>query len=434
MPNKKGEPLNYPTSDTETKTVRTKILVMIGAMDIGGCEHDLLRILPKIDRTRFDITVMTYLYAGVLAESLMAAGIRVVAPAHPHRRPEFAPYAWPWLRIFRYKAIAAYFMWIGIIAGWIWRMRRIIQTENPDIIHCFLPTTYHLAVPAHLLAKFRGRRRFIMSRVSLGFYFQGHAVIKWWETKFCHKVIDAAAGNSQAVVRELTTENIPNAKCYLLYNGIKIEDFARPTSALAVAAEQKIIAMTAVGNLHPYKGYDDLLAALLTVHEMGIHNWQISIAGRDVADNLARYRQWCQAHNLSDKIHFLGPVRNVREVLWQSQLHLHLSHTESFPNSILEAMTAGLPVIATNVGGIPELVKNGVNGMLVAPQNTAEIAAAIKTLCQNHALRGQMGDAGARIARDGFSLSRSVAAFESMYHAVAPIMSKKPSNISKSRS
>ncbi|MCX8507142.1 MAG: glycosyltransferase [Alphaproteobacteria bacterium] len=427
MPNETGDSSRYPISWADAQQGRTKILVMIGAMDIGGCEHDLLRILPKIDRTRFDITVMTYLYAGILSEPLMAAGIRVIAPRHPHRRPEFAPYAWPWLRIFRYKAIFAYIMWIGIIAGWIWRMRHVITTERPDIIHCFLPSTYHLAVPAHLLAKGRGRRRFMMSRVSLGFYFQGHPVIKWWETKFCHNFIDAAAGNSQAVVTELVKENIPSAKTHLIYNGIKIEDFARPPSAIAVGAAQKIITLTAVGNLHPYKGYDDLLAALLCLHEMGITNWQISIAGRDVADNLSRYRHWCQAHNLSDKIQFLGPVHEVRKLLWNSQIHLHLSHTESFPNSILEAMTAGLPVIATRVGGIPELVKPGINGMLVVPQNTTQIAYAIKELCQNHVLRGRMGDAAARIARDEFSLSRSVAAYETMYGAVA-------SNMSKSRS
>ena len=364
----------------------------------------------------------------------MAAGIRVIAPRHPHQRPEFAPYAWPWLRIFRYKAIAAYFMWIGIIAGWIWRMRRAILTEQPDIIHCFLPSTYHLALPAHILAKFRGRRRFIMSRVSLGFYFQGHPVIKWWETKFCHKFIDAASGNSQAVVTELVNENIPDTKTYLLYNGIKIEDFARPPSALAVASASPIISLTAVGNLHPYKGYDDLLVALLVLQEMGINNWQISIAGRDVADNLARYRLWCHTHNLSDKIHFMGPVRDVRTILWQSQIHLHLSHTESFPNSILEAMTAGLPIIATDVGGIPELVKNGKNGILVAPQNTAQIATAIKTLCQNHALRGRMGETGARITRDDFSLSRCVAAYESMYDAVMSPMPNAPFTISSTRS
>ena len=419
MPNETGVSPNKHASDTDAPHRRIKILVMIGALDIGGCEHDLLRILPEIDRTRFDIAVTTYLYAGILAEPLMQAGIRVIAPRHPHKRPEFAPYAWPWLRIFRYKAVLAYVMWIGIIAGWIWQMRRVITSERPDIIHCFLPSTYHLAMPAHLLAKGRSRRRFMMSRVSLGFYFQGHPVIKWWETKFCHKFIDAAAGNSQAVVTELVKENIPVSKTNLIYNGIKIEDFARPPSAIAVGAEQKIITLTAVGNLHRYKGYDDLLAALLALHEMGITNWQISIAGRDVADNLSRYRCWCQDHNLSDKIQFLGAVHEVRKLLWNSQIHVHLSHTESFPNSILEAMTAGLPVIATRIGGIPELVKPGVNGILVAPQNTAQTANAIKELCQNHRLRGEMGSESIRMAKEGFSLSRTVMAYEKLYNATS---------------
>lgn len=160
---------NAPTSHR-----RTKILVMVGAMDIGGCESDLLRILPKIDRAKYDVAVATYLYPGPLAEKLEKAGIRVVSPTRPHRRPTFSPYRPSWLRFLRYKAIAAYSLWVGIIAGWIWWMRRVISDEHPDIIHCFLPSTYHLALPAHLLTRGRKRRKFIMARVSLGFYFQDH--------------------------------------------------------------------------------------------------------------------------------------------------------------------------------------------------------------------------------------------------------------------
>ncbi|MDI9350310.1 MAG: glycosyltransferase [Candidatus Symbiobacter sp.] len=414
----KASRATHPILPAPEPTPRRKILVMIGAMDVGGCEHDLLRILPQIDRGRFDLAVMTYLYRGALADRLEAAGIRVIAPQKPHQRPQFAPYRWRVLRLTRYKAILASLMWLGIVAAWLWRMRRVIRAEKPDIIHCFLPTTYHLALPAHLLTPGRARRKFLMGRVSLGFYFHGHPITQWWETKFCHQFIDAASGNSRAVLAELVREGLAPARLHLLYNGIEITRFARPATAQPVAAAGAILSLSAVGNLHPYKGYDDLLAAMLRLGDHGFLNWQLKVAGRDVGGNLARYRAWCEAHNLAEKIQFLGAMEDVRPLLWHSQLHLHVSHTESFPNSVLEAMTAGLPVIASAVGGIPEIFELGAAGILVPPHDPAAIAAAIRQLAHDPILRGNMGAAGASLARENFALDRTVKSFENLYQTL----------------
>jgi glycosyltransferase involved in cell wall biosynthesis len=121
----------------------------------------------------------------------------------------------------------------------------------------------------------------------------------------------------------------------------------------------------------------------------------------------------CQAiaRNLgiAENVHFLGDRNDISNLLAQSQIFVLLSRYEGLPISVLEAMRAGLPVIASRVGGIPEQVDNGATGFLIDPGDVSAVASALSTLIAGPKLRRQMGEAGRRKFRQKFMVEEMLA-------------------------
>ena len=429
-----------------------KVLVIIGSMNMGGCESDILRIMPQLDRTKFDVRVMAFWQRGNLADSLEASGIKFYPPLNKFSifniKLRLTPYKSQWAAKLRLKAVANMFIkMVNKIFEIIYNVRalitlpfylathslpkkpleqyssdiinihRVIHFVKPDIIHCFLPTSYHYGTICHLLTPGRKNRKLFMSRVSLGFYFKGHPILRGFETKFCHYFVDRAVGNARMIVDELQSEALPESKIRLIYNGIKVEEYTRPTTARKIAKQGDKIHLSTTANLHDYKGYGDLIEALGILARENITHWHLYAAGRDVDHGMAKYRARCQELNIAENVTFLGQISHKQIIahLHQSQLHIHPSHHEGLPNSILEAMSAELPIIATHVGGIPELVKDGESGILLPPHRPDELAKALKYLLQNPEIRQKMGSQGAAIARENFTLAQAVKNFEQLY-------------------
>ena len=429
-----------------------KVLVIIGSMNMGGCESDILRIMPQLDRTKFDVQVKTFWQSGTLADSFLASGLTFYQPLKkidvlkvklfisPYRSKIAAKlrvkaFANIPIRIFKFILriiyniygmghLFNYFIFgklprypIDQAASYFIDIHHTIKQVRPDIIHCFLPTSYHYGTICHLLSPGRKTRKLLMSRVSLGFYFKGHPILRGFETKFCHYFVDRVVGNARMIIDELQSEALPESKIRLIYNGIKVDAFTRSTSARKIVQQGEKIHLSTTANLHDYKGYGDLIAALGILARENITNWHLYAAGRDVDQGMAKYRARCQELNIAENVTFLGQINHQEIIahLHQSQLHIHPSHHEGLPNSILEAMSAELPIIATHVGGIPELVKDGESGILVPPYRPDEIAKALKYLLQNPEIRQKMGAQGAAFARQNFTLGQAVENFERLY-------------------
>ncbi len=383
---------------------RTKVLVVVESLEIGGAEYDILRNIPRIDRNRFDVQVAMFSHPGALAEQLAQTGI-LHRSFRPHAPPPAPPPArwFPalWRRVRRLR-------WA---APRIWWLNRVIADWRPDIIHVFLPEAYVYTTFAHLLVP--GRRRLIMSRLNVNDHFK-QAVEFGLLEPLCHRLLDVAVGNSRAVLRDLQQEGVPADKLFLLYNGIETDRFARPADAVDVGQDGPVT-MTAVANLFTYKGHDDLLAALVLLKTRSDRPWTLLVAGRDEDGNLARYRAFCDRHGLADHVVFLGPCDTVAALLQRSQLHIHPSRTESLPNSIIEAMSAGLPVVGTQVGGIPELIVEGETGFLVPPADPPALAIAIERLITDAGLRRRFGARAQQRATEMFTIERSVSLYERLY-------------------
>ena len=119
--------------------------------------------------------------------------------------------------------------------------------------------------------------------------------------------------------------------------------------------------------------------------------------------------------DVSDRITFLGEVRDVPAVLARARMFVLPSRSEGIPLTALEAMACGVPVVATRVGGLPEVVQDGVTGLLVPPADPAALANAMVEIWHDPDRGDRMGRAGRRRAEERFDVRRMVAQYEALY-------------------
>jgi glycosyltransferase involved in cell wall biosynthesis len=300
-------------------------------------------------------------------------------------------------------------------------MAAFIRQQHAEVVHCLLPNGYFFGTFATLVA---GRRCIVMSRLGLNVYQSQYPGFTWLERQVLHRLVRVAVGNAKRVLQELGDEGVPERKLFLLYNGIETEAFrphtgTRDATRNALAIGPDTLVMSVVANLHPYKGHADLLEALAFAGKQLAPDWVLLVAGRDQLGQRAYCETLAAELGIAAQVRFLGPRDDIAALLAASDLHVHPSHQEALPNSIIEAMAAELPLVATRVGGIPELIEHGVNGLLVEPHQPEAMAGAIVQLASAPDLRRAMGLWSARKVREQFTLERSVERYEQLYTRVA---------------
>lgn len=167
-----------------------------------------------------------------------------------------------------------------------------------------------------------------------------------------------------------------------------------------------------LGRLEKEKGVYDLLAAAAEIKSGGTPI-RLMLAGEGDA---AAVKQRAAELGL-ESVELLGWVSGGGKMsaLQRANLFVLPSYIENMPVSILEAMAAGLPIVATGVGGIPDIVEDGVSGILVAPGDRPALAAALRRLLQDEALRNEMGEAAIRAVEARFSRDKVVPRLEALY-------------------
>jgi len=171
------------------------------------------------------------------------------------------------------------------------------------------------------------------------------------------------------------------------------------------------VVFSCVGRLEPQKNPLLLLQAIAEVKDPRAH---LVLSG----DGSLRERleAYTQAHNLRDRVHFIGKQNDVPSVLAGSDIFVLASNWEGNPLAVMEAMAAGLPVIATGVGGVPELVQSGDQGLLVPAGDRTGFAAAMTALLYEVETRHAMGHAAQARANREFKVERMVNAYANLYH------------------
>jgi glycosyltransferase involved in cell wall biosynthesis len=212
-------------------------------------------------------------------------------------------------------------------------------------------------------------------------------------------------------------------KLITIHNGVDVEHFApgpaRRVGIQGLGFRSDDIIITVSARVEEQKGQRYLIEACAQLRHL-LPRLHILYAGKIVEP---AYHQACiqRARELGviDHVHFLGHVEDVKPLLQGTDIFVLPSiEGEAFSRSVLEAMSSGLPVVATDCGGTREAVENGVCGFLVQPRDRHEMARRIGLLSEDRALRSRMGRAGRKMAVERFGIESNVARTVEVYRAI----------------
>jgi len=282
------------------------------------------------------------------------------------------------------------------------RLRRLARERGCDIIHSH---GRGAALYAALAAGWLGRRPLVHTvHRSDGDRLPGNAPVRRWLASR----IGCAVAVSDAARRAFVGVNgFPAARTATIYNGVDAAAFGQRAQA-----EEGDPVIGAVANLSPDKDTETLLRAFLIVLRRQPRA-TLRIAGDGPAAGDAR--ALCASLGLADRVTFLGFRNDVPQLLPQFSVLAHATRTEGLGMALLEAMAAGVPVVASRVGGIPEIVEDGVTGVLVAPGDPAALAEAVAGLLGDRARRLRLAQAGRARVRAEFSVERMCGKYADVY-------------------
>ncbi|MCI0716191.1 MAG: glycosyltransferase family 4 protein [Chlorobi bacterium] len=213
-------------------------------------------------------------------------------------------------------------------------------------------------------------------------------------------------------------------KLVTIYNGVSESKNSENCGILKKKlniTDEELISVT-VGFLTKNKGYPDLLNAVALVRKE-IDNMRFFWVGASLKSDLREFKYFKKKLDLKDIVNYLGFRRDVSGILNCSDLLICSSLNEAFPLVILEAMSAGLPIITTNWGGASECVINNVTGFIVPVGDSGKLSEKIIELARNNTKRKLMGENARKHFRDNFNLKKFVEQFEKLYSVVLNNMS-----------
>lgn len=213
-------------------------------------------------------------------------------------------------------------------------------------------------------------------------------------------------------------------KLVTIYNGIDVAPYHRSLSPAEaqelrqdLGLEDTAVIILTVARLHPQKGHCYLIRAIPGIRE-AIPNVHFLFVGEgELVNELT-----AQIHKagLENCVHLLGVRQDIPNLLAISHLFVLPSLWEGLPNAVLEAMAAGLPVVATNVDGCPELVVDGETGFLVPAADSQRLQQAIVNILQDHSLAATMAQAAKNRVINLFSIEQNISSYISLYKRLLP--------------
>lgn len=232
--------------------------------------------------------------------------------------------------------------------------------------------------------------------------------------------IDRLIAVSDAIVHKLVAEGRDTTGISRIYNGVDLERFDEATGGGAIRAEFGIPAnaplAVVVGRLEPEKGHPTLIEAWPVVHHLYTAAHLLVVgegSERDRLEGLAAAH--LRAEVCCASVHFLGRREDVPQILAAADVVVMPSYREAQGLAIVEALAANRPVIASNVGGIPEMIHSGENGILVPSQDPSALASAIALLFGDRALAGRLASAGHELVHAKFCVDDMLRDIEAIY-------------------
>lgn len=223
-----------------------------------------------------------------------------------------------------------------------------------------------------------------------------------------------AIGTVSEYWKEYLTTIVPRDKVWLIPNPVESEKFYNEKTG---GREENKAAILFAGHITNHKGIHDLLEAVHKYHD-SFRNSKVVIIGD--GDLLEECRNRVKEDQLVDIVSFLGYVSEEEKIrlFKKSDIFVLPSHVDALPVAVLEAMSAGMPVVATNVGGIPSMVHEGKTGFLVSPGDVETLARRILQLVENPEMRNEMGKRAREFVSDNYDVELVAHKLNELLHDV----------------
>jgi glycosyltransferase involved in cell wall biosynthesis len=302
-------------------------------------------------------------------------------------------------------------------------VRRLLRSETYDVLHCFfsLPTGAMLPfldlrdVPVVVSLRGSDVPGYDPYNLTLQRVHRLAGPLTRWIWRRADRVVALSESLGQ-----LALQTLPTLRYSVVHNGVDLWRF-RPRPVSRRRSER--IHCLAVARLIERKGLAELITALASL-QRGRYHLEIVGSGPDESP----LRALALRLGVAAEVTFAGSVdrATLARRYRAADLFALASREESFGNVFAEAMASGLPIVGTAVGGIPEFIEHGQNGLLVPPGNPQALAAAIEVLGENPRLRNEMGRRNRLKAETHLAWSRATGRYLTIYHGVTRTPAMRP--------
>jgi glycosyltransferase involved in cell wall biosynthesis len=369
-----------------------RVLAFVTDFNIGGTERQVVNLARGLERSGFELHLACFRRSGAFFGELDARSVRV-----------------------RHYRIARLYGARTLLQQL--RLARYLRRHAIDLVHTFGFYPNVFALPAARLARTPAT---IASIRDTGDHL---TPLQRRVQRAACSLADVVLANSGAVGRRLVADGYDPGRIEVVYNGVDTGSYTAASRSggvrqqLGLAPGERVVAV--LSRLSRLKGLEFFLqaAASLAPRFPGV---RFLVVGDNTID--VGYRGELAAYaarlGLAERVIFTGFRSDVPELLAATTVSVLPSLTEGLSNALLEAMAAGVPVVATSVGGNPETVVDGVTGLLVPPRDPDALATAIARLLLDPGLAASLGQAGHRRLHSVFSLERMVSETEARYRSL----------------
>jgi glycosyltransferase involved in cell wall biosynthesis len=373
--------------DRAIKSRRQKkknILILVDTLEVyGGSERHVLDLVKHLDKNKYSLFVSSLIPGEDLLKEIASFGACV--------------------KLFPLKRIYSIF---GIWRGF--QFARFLRRNKIDIL-----MTIHFGsdIWGTIFGRQAGVPVVISNRRDMGFWKKRRHIIAY---KLINRFVDTMIVNSQASKnRIIEDENVPAEKVKVIHGAVDICRFSPPNNnkkikqKLGISSDRIIIG--SVGNFNSIKGHRFLIEAMPGILRKIPKTHFLLVGDGPLKESL---QSTVQSLQLGDNITFLGSRNDIPDILSIMDICVLPSLSEGLSNALMEYMAAGKPIIATNVGGNPELIENGVSGVLIRPGMADEIEKAVIELATNKDKALRLAANALRKAENEIDMSSMIKKYE----------------------
>ncbi|MCH7615092.1 MAG: glycosyltransferase family 4 protein [Nitrospinae bacterium] len=360
------------------------VLYVHGIGEIGGAEKDLLSYLCLLDRTEF-LPHVVCPGSGTLIEEVKRLHVPVMALQLPPWRKLKNRFQVPWA---------------------VWKLVKIFRQWNIDIVHV---NDYWWAPVAYLAAKICRIPVIVHIRAQI----EPVRIKQYWLDK-----PDYLCPVSKDIENVVLSMAVTPSHVHVTYSGIDLDRFCHTEDQREIRRRyglkdgQPIIGT--VANLFPHKGYEYLLEALVEIKD-AMPDICCFIVGKGSEAYQQKLFQLIEKRQLMANVVFAGFQKNVHEFINVFDVFVLPSLMEGFGIALLEAMAMSKPIVACRVGGIPEVIIDGVTGILVPPKDSNALAKALVGLLPDEQAKRRFGEAARKVVEERFSQEIAMKRIENLY-------------------